>query len=414
MANAVNGNAPPFLASINDTGKRYAQKFVHCQPYWQSHIDNSRDLILKGAQLGLKRAKQAEKTSVTILGVSDAKDIPLLELAEQFDQIKLVDIDESSMLKLINCLPQNLSPKVSIHVLDLTNGTAIELTNAAQTIIDKARSPKEAYRKIVDLYLNTETTLDLTALTALRANYLISSVVASQLLPIPDKWINGYFHKKFGRNLRDIHSEKYLKAKTRFFQKLFHQHAQLLESLIGDGIAYWSTDVSQELSMGKLSTEEVNRLAEATEHQARAIDWQDILSEQAMNDLEKRLATQDCKNIDISLLLQTYCGGNCDPIIAGQITSALSSLLGTGTLPLQQDIELMQTMARQAEAINTRASSNFIHGRFEDYLPNGLIPMEDKASWLWILYPQQFYRGGMHRVEAYLLQGTENEYHAEI
>src|ERR1700722_4272995 len=93
------------------------------EPYYQQHFSRSREAIIE--------AMEGLKNTALILGVGGANDIPLLELADQFDHVILADMDLSSTEKALESIPVHLKSKFHLKQEDLT-GFFSELAPAAE------------------------------------------------------------------------------------------------------------------------------------------------------------------------------------------------------------------------------------------------------------------------------------------
>jgi len=150
------------------------------------------------------------------LGAGDCKEIPIEEFLGLFDRINLVDVDvdEESLYRQVARLSPEQQQRVQLVVKDLTAGAVLTLTETAADIIEQAATPGQACRGLVELYgaidISDFSTDDI---GDLRSGYVVSSVVASQLLPFPELWIAQRFEEKFRRKLNDLNGEKYAAAK---------------------------------------------------------------------------------------------------------------------------------------------------------------------------------------------------------
>lgn len=95
---------------------------------WADHIKSSRDFITQTAIDSRSRA--------LLFGVENATDIPLEALAEQFDQLTLVEVDQDSVVAAVEALPIKSQEKVKIIIDDLTGalgGMTAQLEQVVQT-----------------------------------------------------------------------------------------------------------------------------------------------------------------------------------------------------------------------------------------------------------------------------------------
>jgi hypothetical protein len=297
-------------------------------------------------------------------------------LLERFELIKLVDVDEESLGRLVCSLSPAQQQRVHGIVRDLTAGAVLTLTREAAKILDRAATPRQAHRALVALYKNVDIP-DLCAdeLSELQSDYVVSSVVASQLLPFPERWIAQQFENKFKKKLAAEPGGNYASAKLALHHRMIQQHARLLAQLAPTGLIYWSCDVRQELVMGKLSAAHTQQLGQQMTGYLASVDW-----------------------AALNLALEV------DPTAGGQFTAYLTSLIGKGKLPPSLELQVIEFMIAAAQSLDSGVTLDLIGGEMSQYFTGVLEPVGKKTSWLWHLYPANFYRGGVHKVEAWLLR----------
>ncbi|MEH6607122.1 MAG: hypothetical protein V7711_16190 [Pseudomonadales bacterium] len=354
---------------IPDSGSTYADKYQYFHSHWQGHVGASREAILQGAA-------QATGSSVTILGAGDCKEIPLVELLHRFEFVNLVDVDEPSLARVIATLSTEQQQRVRIIIKDLTGGAMQTLTEAAVGIIERSSAAGQACQGLIELY----ETIELKDSVAddwrdLQSGYVVTSVVASQLLQHPEHWIGQQFKAKFDKSPGELQEYKYAKAKLELLLRMFAQHARLIAWLAQGGLAYWSCDVRQELVMGKLSPPHAQQLGLQMTEYLRGIDWRV---------LKPKLAV--------------------DPQAGGHFTAYLTAQIGKQLLPVSLELEIIEYMVSAAQALDPGVTLDLVGGELEGFFAPGLEPVGEKSTWLWHIYPSNFYRGGVHQVEAWLLR----------
>ena len=100
--------------------KGIQNRFVREREHWQLHLDNTKQYILQSAK------RSASKKSVAVLGSGWLLDVPVAELAQEFEEVYLYDIVHPEQI-VVN---MRKYPNVHLVVADLTDG-AVEL--AAQS-----------------------------------------------------------------------------------------------------------------------------------------------------------------------------------------------------------------------------------------------------------------------------------------
>ena len=200
-------------------------------------------------------------------------------------------------------------------------------------------------------------------------------MVASQLLPFPERWIAQQFQIKFGKKPDDLPSAKYANAKLGLHGRMLAHHTHLIRWLAQAGVVYWSCDVRQELVMGKLSPEHTQKLGLLITEYLCGIDWQPLKP-----------------SLEV------------DPKAGGQFTAYLTAMIGKGHLPPLLELQIIEYMVKAAQALDPGVTLHLIAGGLEEYFGPGLEPISEKSTWLWHIDPSRFYRGGVHQVEAWILR----------
>lgn len=396
------------IEASSQHGLRYSQKYQRYKQHWRSHIDNSRRFIMEGA-------RELSHGTATILGVSDAKDIPIEDLARHFDTINLVDIDAESLSRVTATIEPPLRDKLRTHVLDITAGCVSQLTERSAEIINDANSPRRAHRQLAKLYEDTVPNRHLQHYRALKADYVVSSVVASQLMPVADRWIGRRYEQKFGQALGAAASDAYLQSINNLSERLVDQHAALLEYLcLPGGKVYWSLDTHQEVVIGQLPQSVVQTLGEQCAEYLAAHDWPDLLSRDAKLQLADKLLSQgDKPNIEqvetdliscTDRLLSAFGSVSSEDDLRGRITAAITFMVGKQSLAPKQEVDFIRFFVEAAQSLSPQAVKPLLNKSFAQYFPSGLQARGNPRTWRWILDPLKYYQGGVHRVEAVLLQ----------
>jgi hypothetical protein len=144
---------------------------------WWRHASHNRAFILNAATQ-VKRRRVA-----VVLGAGKAYDLPLVELAERFERVVLVDIDAASLASTSAAVVRDadLRRKVELRSMDLTGVTAClarGVENAIATATDAA-SAETALEALCSSYrLSSPPSL---MAPGERADLMVSSLVLSQL-----------------------------------------------------------------------------------------------------------------------------------------------------------------------------------------------------------------------------------------
>ncbi len=103
-------------------------------------------------------------------------------------------------------------------------------------------------------------------------------------------------------------------------------------------------------------------------------------------------------------LLSEFRYEKTDNNTSGAITAFLTSLIGRGLLPAVEEVEIILFMVDEAQKLSGKVIKPLIQDEFPSYFSQRLQPLTEKQSWRWLLDPRHYYKGGVHRVEAYLLK----------
>ena len=173
-------------------GRNIAAAQHEYAPYWRSHIQRSQLGILEAARLVRQRG------IALVLGAGRCWEIPLRDLAAQFDRVVLVDLDATSMTAAVSTLPEPLQRKVEIQVSDVTS-FAEPLMAATARIVEQAETAAEAFVALKSLYDRIGRLRRLPDLP--QADLVISSLVLSELVRYPSTYTARLVDEKFDEDL---------------------------------------------------------------------------------------------------------------------------------------------------------------------------------------------------------------------
>ncbi len=222
----------------NDLIKTSTEKYKEITEYYMHQVYSKR-MILNGAE-GLKGR-------AIVLGLGNGIDIPLKQLAEQFDKIIGIDIDLKTMERTKMSLPGELRNKVELKTLDLT-GIVAEFSQKVEAFAQKFPKPKfnEFYQKIAELIINLRPKRP--DLPPSDATYITSSLIlsqlASQIILYLRDIINKYYPDKCYKINSDLNILSILKT---FADEVQTQHIENIHYwLKKKGRAYISTTYMDE------------------------------------------------------------------------------------------------------------------------------------------------------------------------
>jgi hypothetical protein len=215
--------------------KQIRQTFTafHKNPKYRDHVTNTREAILKGAE------KLDKKAKIVVFGPGLVE--PLEQLATDGRELVLIDWDEHSLGHLQEKLLAAKKTNVSIIKMDLTGG-ALKLLDQLD-----GKTPQDLVKKIILIYKTFKPQpLPLDGAFG-TCDYVISSLVATQLSGQVQSYFRTLFHDKFGCDARTYINadakvfKEYFAAKAIFQEKLETRHFTDISSLLKPkGKAYFA------------------------------------------------------------------------------------------------------------------------------------------------------------------------------
>ncbi|GEM_PF-6303961 len=358
---------------LQEDGERYAQKGKRFEGLWRNHLNTSRDLILQGLA-------KAQSGRAVILGASDGKELPLQALVERLDAVCLVDIDEASMHRARNALPETLRPRCELQVVDLTQGCIRTLLDQAEPVlaVEKGGDVAQALVEVLDS-ISAEFQPQ-PWLERWRGSYVVSSMVLSQLLPLPERVLSKACEARLGSTLNDLSHGPLTKARQALALRLLNQHMALLRFLAGSSAVYLGSDVRRELVMNALRPAQAQVLGERCAKALMALDWTRALEQRAPG-----------------------------PLGGGPFTAWATALVGRGVLAPQEERELMDLMVNLAQELEPEVARPLLPCALPELVAEGFSVLDGPHQWRWYLDPVNYFRGGVHGVEAWLLKPVQDQ-----
>jgi hypothetical protein len=343
------------------SGRAYAASFQRFSPYWQDHLHRCRRFISEGAH------KVARKTSVTVVGASQARDLPLEELAREFDTVNLVDIDEPSMQLAVGALRQGertaaQAGKVRCVATDITGNRIARLAADCFDIITNSHDPGRALCRVAECYECYDPSIPAETVHPLKASYVVSSGVASQLFPLVAAGVKDALGQRFPRFRFDPETQAaYAEAATGLRRKLIEQHVLTLAAMAeDDGLICWWDTVSKTPAWGQLTGQEQLGLLGVVS------DWvQDTGSAVAAPDLQAVLNVREPR----------------------QLPGVLTRLIRENLLPVPEVTALIDRLVERADEMSASARAVIVPGGLAGYDQGLLVPDGPLRSWRWILDP---------------------------
>lgn len=199
---------------------------------YRNHFQKSKTEILKAAE-GLSG-------TALLLGVGGAHDLPLTELANQFDTIHLVDIDTTLIDSEVAKLPEDIRHKFHIHAIDLT-GILTRLDTVLDVVVASGSPHKEFCDRAVEaLQRIRKAPLPLPEHSA---SFVVSSLLSSQLSHQLNEYLNKRSQDAYGESFIRDPIEMLQLADT--FAAIEESHMEdLLNLVTREGRVYFSDNFS--------------------------------------------------------------------------------------------------------------------------------------------------------------------------
>lgn len=197
---------------------------------WKGHTENNKKLVLDTAEL------TGKKERCVVIGAGPCYDIPLLELAETFDEVELFDLNPDALAHAIAELPEELASKVKCRAVELTGVLPNVLFRAKQELIKAGTRSQRAINKVVNILKAQR--MGFGELAPIQADLIVSTMILSQLptaLLLIDQWFRGRFHQSI------MNDEKWIEAVTSFQESIQNAHVDALFSK-KDAVVVLATD----------------------------------------------------------------------------------------------------------------------------------------------------------------------------
>jgi hypothetical protein len=350
------------------SGREYAASFQRFSPYWKDHLDRCRAFISAGAR------KVARKTAVTVVGASEGRDLPLQELAREFEAVNLVDIDEPSMRVAVDALRQDestapLARKVRCAVMDITGDRIARLVADCFNLISSSHDPRRALCGVAECYERYDPSIPDETILPLKASYVISSGVASQLLPVVLAGVRDALSQRFPRFRFDPETQAaYATAATGLRQKLIGQHANTLAAMAeGDGLICWWDTVSETPGWRRLTEQDLLGLLGAV------ADWVQDSGGRALGSPDRQAVIREVKELR-------------------QLPGALCRLIREDALPVREVTALIDSIVERADETGPGTRALIVPGGLAAYHNGLLVGDGPLRSWHWILNPLELSR----------------------
>ena len=162
---------------------------------WWAHAAQNGSFIREAARLCGRRG------TAVLLGAGQVFDLPLGELVETFERVRLVDIDGAALERTVSAMPLDptLKQRIELEVADLT-GVNRRLLTSIDEIVASAATGDEARARIGGLCRSYSLAGGPRLLPAgTRADLLVSSCLLSQIAWSQPLYARNVYERRFGR-----------------------------------------------------------------------------------------------------------------------------------------------------------------------------------------------------------------------
>jgi hypothetical protein len=380
----------PLFATAARLGREHAHDSERFRLHWDEHIQRSREMILQGA------ARVGTPGSVTILGGGATYNIPLLELIERFDVVRLVDIDTDG-------IPAELRDKVEVHTADVSGGVATRLVDRGLEIIRANATSDEALAQLVPLFKGEgfEMNVDTSLVEGWKASYVVSSGLSSQMTIFPERAVIEAFRDKFSSH--EIEEDFFFKnGSFQLRNEWVRRHGELLAYLVAqDGRVYWADTVAETPYLQEFGSGPLAIMVDCVLGFLNGTYLKTFLTEAGKQVLAERFG----QGLPADQLLNAF-KDRLDIESKRRLTWAIMTLVGENLIQPKRELELVKYVIREAERLMPHARQPMLSGPLASFFPASLKPDSEIASWIWINDPEGAVtlNGSSYYVEACILK----------
>lgn len=408
-AEAQSGDLDRFFRTA---GEKIAAARVEYDKYWRPHIEMSRRGILEAARL-----VRTPRTAL-VLGAGRCIEIPVEELARQFQRVVLVDLDGESLRAALASVPESLRQKVELRHSDMTS-FAEPLMEETAHIMERSEAAPIAIARLRSLYDRMDALRRPPDLP--RADLIVSSLVLSELFRYPSTFAAQLFRERFDEDLAASRVYRSLWRKLRAFA--MRDHAATIARLGQPGsIVYFADTVGRGPDSGWLGTNErrialasfamrIARIGLFRELRANPAAWsrfrdtfQDLGSGgEAANPANGAASPTGAESLVSSL----EHGGDGTLAGANLIAEAAIGLLCRGHLSTDSEIAAFEALLDSYQAAEPRTVEPLVdwNAFIRVLSEHDVEPTGDPRSWKWLEYACQIPRQkGGFTVRSVILQ----------
>ena len=361
--------------------------------YWQPHLTESRRLIRSAARSIERRG------TALVLGAGKCREIPLQQLARDFDHVVLVDLDSVSMREAVELIPEFLRHKVEIRVSDITTFTR-SFVKMARQIISTSRDVKDAEIRLTGLYLNLDHLVRIPDLP--HADFVVSSLVLAELARYANTYVAQLFSQKFGSEISTW--KNYEELRDNLFHFAIEDHVRLLARVtVPTGVVYFADTTARGPNLSTVSSAEREKILDELvgrfervgvfrKIQARPEIWNtfdNLFKKLSAIGMDNTAGETEIVYLDKVIENIENPDGLSTDWRSRVAAEAAARLLCRGRLPIDTEISAYQAILQSYQVIAPQSMESLVdHKTFlKDLNEYGLKPFGTAASWFWLEYP---------------------------
>ena len=376
--------------------------------YWAPHIEESRRGILQAAKLAKQRSR------AIVLGAGSCREIPLKGLAQQFEQVVLVDLDEQSMREAVGRLPSELQDKVEIRVSDITS-FARPMMERVERAVKESHGAEEAFGRLGKIYDAVSEFGERPSLP--KADLVISSLVLAELPRYARAYADHLVQNKFRVRLSTWN--RLDQAQKQLQQFVVRDHVAILAGLCKPGgVIYFADAIARGPLLSKLTAAEAQRVwAEHLLELSRMGVFLTVREDRsrrrafrgALRAARGGLDADPVEDEEAQALLQTLSTSPRSVARRGAeaAAQAVINMLCLEHFSVETEIEILSRLMDACENTNPEALEYVVplDQLAREWKSRGLVETEVPVEWWWLGYPCSIpRRPGAFKVRSWVLK----------
>ena len=390
------------------TGAALSAAEERYQDYWSPHIEKSHDRILQSAQLARQHSR------AVALGAGSCREIPLEGLAQRFEQVVLVDLDEQSMREAVGQLPSELQDKVEIRVSDITS-FARPMMERVEEAVENSSSAEEAFECLGKIYDAVPELGESPPLP--EADLVISSLLVAELPRYPRTYADYLVQNKVRVRLSTWTGHDLAQEGLRQFA--VRDHVALLSRLSKPGgVVYFADAIARGPRLAELTVAETQKaLVGLLPQLARMGVFLTVLEDRsrrrafrgALRAVRGGMAADPVGDEEAGLLLETL-STSPESLSAQEATSAvqaITNMLCLDHFPVSTELEILTRLMDSYVRTNPRALEYVVplDQLTNEWKTRGLVETAMPVEWWWLGYPCSIpRRPGAFKVRSWVLR----------